>query len=86
MFRRCFRQSCRLSRSILRFDRAGLALRHVGVLRALEQLSQILTDPDSRVQLSTASRSVLEGQYYPALKALRALLPREERLLAARPA
>ncbi|MCK4712635.1 MAG: flagellar biosynthesis repressor FlbT, partial [Marinosulfonomonas sp.] len=40
-------------------------------------------DHDSRTLLTTASDEVLDGQYYQALKALRGLLPREERLLAA---
>lgn len=78
------RRVCYMAQLVLSGDADAGEMR-LTVLRALEQLSQILTDPDSRVQLSTASRSVLEGQYYPALKALRALLPREERLLAARP-
>ncbi len=53
------------------------------LLRGIEQLSQVLTDHDSRTLLTAASDEVLEGQYYQALKALRGLLPREERLLAA---
>ncbi|KAJ57352.1 flagellar biosynthesis repressor FlbT [Actibacterium mucosum KCTC 23349] len=53
------------------------------LLRGIEQLSQVLSDPDSRTQLATASKAVMEAQFYAALKALRALLPREERLLAA---
>ena len=53
------------------------------LLRGIEQLSQVLTDHDSRGLLSAASDEVLDGQYYQALKALRGLLPREERLLAA---
>jgi flagellar biosynthesis repressor protein FlbT len=53
------------------------------LLRGIEQLSQVLTDYDSRTQLTLASRSVMEGQPYQALKALRSLLPREERLFAA---
>ncbi len=53
------------------------------LLRGIEQLSQVLTDHDSRTLLTTASDEVLDGQYYQALKALRGLLPREERLLAA---
>lgn len=52
------------------------------LLRGIEQLSQVLTDQDSRTLLTTASDEVLGGQYYQALKALRELLPREERLLA----
>ena len=53
------------------------------LLRGIEQLSQALTDPDSRALLAAASTAVLENQHYAALRALRALLPREERLFAA---
>ncbi len=53
------------------------------LLRGIEQLSQVLTDTDSRKLLSQATETVLEKQYYQALKALRGLLPREERLMAA---
>lgn len=53
------------------------------LLRGIEQLSQVLTDYDSRTQLSAASTAVISGQFYQALKAMRSLLPREERLLAA---
>lgn len=52
------------------------------LMRGIEQLSQVLTDPDSKMQLDKATQAVAEGQFYQALKALRALLPREERLLA----
>lgn len=55
------------------------------MLRRIEELSQILTDPDSRAHLTQASQAVIGDQYYPCLKALRALLPREDRLLAAQP-
>ncbi|PVA09704.1 flagellar biosynthesis repressor FlbT [Pelagivirga sediminicola] len=54
------------------------------LLRRIEELSQILTDPDSRDQLTKAGQAVLDGQYYQCLKALRTLLPREDRLLAQR--
>jgi flagellar protein FlbT len=53
------------------------------LLRGIEQLSQVLTDHDSRAQLTLATAAVLENQHYQALKALRCLLPREERLMAA---
>jgi flagellar protein FlbT len=52
------------------------------LLRGIEQLSQVLTDPDSRLQLTIASKAVMDNQYYQVLKALRSLLPREERLMA----
>lgn len=55
------------------------------LLRGIEQLSQVLTDADSRRQLALASGAVLEDAHYQALKALRALLPREARLLAGGP-
>lgn len=56
------------------------------ILRGIEQLSQALRDDDSRRQLAAATEAVVADQYYPALKALRSLLPREARLLAAHPA
>jgi flagellar protein FlbT len=56
------------------------------LLRGIEQLSQVLTDPDSRQLLSQASAAVLAEQPYQVLKAIRAILPREERLLARRSA
>lgn len=59
-------------------DQARLQL-----LRGIEQLSQVLIDEDSRSLLSKSTSAVMEGQFYLALKQLRALLPREERLLGA---
>ena len=53
------------------------------LLRGIEQLSQVLTDPDSRALLGAATAAVMEDQHYQALKVLRSLLPREERLFAA---
>jgi flagellar protein FlbT len=55
------------------------------LLRGIEQLSQVLTDPDSRSLLALATAAVIDGQYYRALKALRGLLSREARLFAAIP-
>lgn len=55
------------------------------VLCNIEELSRILTDADSRRLLAAATEAVLERHYYKALKALRALIPREDRLLAVRP-
>jgi flagellar biosynthesis repressor protein FlbT len=56
------------------------------LLRGIEQLSQVLTDFDSRALLSQATAAVVDGNHYQALKFLRGLLPREERLFAAAPA
>jgi flagellar protein FlbT len=55
------------------------------LLRGIEQLQQALLDHDSRTQLGDAATAVKEGDFYGALKRLRSLLPREERLLAAVP-
>lgn len=52
------------------------------LLRNIEELSQVLTDADSRVHLARASNAVLNKEIYQCLKSLRALLPREARLLA----
>jgi flagellar protein FlbT len=77
------RRVCYIAQLVLSGDAAPADAR-LQLLRGIEQLSQVLTDHDSRAQLTAASRAVLEDQHYQALKALRALLPREERLLAAR--
>ncbi|WP_299847499.1 flagellar biosynthesis repressor FlbT [uncultured Roseovarius sp.] len=52
------------------------------LLRHIEELSQVLTDADSRSHLTQATDALLKDQHYQCLKALRALLPREDRLLA----
>jgi len=53
------------------------------LLRGIGQLRQVFTDAASRSQLSAATDAVTDDQYYQALKSLRTLLSREERLLAA---
>lgn len=53
------------------------------LMRGIEQLSQVLTDEDSRKILGTATSEFKNDQFYQGLKALRGLLPREERLLSA---
>ncbi|AMY68054.1 flagellar biosynthesis repressor FlbT [Frigidibacter mobilis] len=76
------RRVCYIAQLVLSGDtEAGEA--RMQLLRGIEQLSQVLTDHDSRVHLTMATAAVLEDQHYQALKALRCLLPREERLLAA---
>lgn len=76
------RRVCYLAQLVLSGD-AEPAETQRQLLRGIEQLSQVLTDHDSRTQLAAASRAVLDDQHYQALKALRSLLPREERLFAA---
>lgn len=51
------------------------------LLRGIEQLSQALTDDDSRAHLDAAGAAVSEREFYRAMKQLRALLPREQRLM-----
>lgn len=76
------RRVCYIAQLVLTGDAAPADAR-MQLLRGIEQLSQVLTDPDSRQHLTLATAMVLEEQHYQALKALRALLPREERLMAA---
>lgn len=76
------RRICYIAQLVLTGD-ADAGEARLQLLRGIEQLSQVLTDHDSRSQLAMASRAVLENQPYQAMKALRSLLPREERLMAA---
>ena len=55
------------------------------LLNGIEQLSQVMIDADSRDALTDASEAVVSDRYYQAMKALRRLIPREDRLLAAGP-
>lgn len=54
------------------------------LLRGIEELSQVLTDSDSRLNLTRATEALMHDKHYQCLKALRALLPREDRLMAHR--
>ncbi|MBP7240720.1 flagellar biosynthesis repressor FlbT [Amaricoccus sp.] len=55
------------------------------VLRGIEQLSQVFTDPESRAHLTAATAATSEGRFYQAMRALRNLMPREMRLLGSTP-
>lgn len=76
------RRVCYIAQMVLSGD-ADADTARLQLLRGIEQLSQVLTDHDSRTLLTQSTDSVLDGQYYQALKSLRGLLPREERLFAA---
>jgi flagellar protein FlbT len=76
------RRVCYIAQLVLSGD-ADASEARLQLLRGIEQLSQVLTDSDSRAQLNAATSAVIENQHYQALKALRSLLPREERLLEA---
>ena len=78
------RRVCYIAQLVLSGD-ANPQDARLQLLRGIEQLSQVLTDHDSRSLLSQATDAVLENQHYQALKTLRSLLPREERLSAAHP-
>lgn len=53
------------------------------LLTGIEQLSQVFQDDDSRRHLARATDALRANDFYRMLKSLRALLPREDRLLAA---
>lgn len=55
------------------------------MLRRIEDLSQVFTDPDSRTSLAEATEAVIQNNHYRCLKAIRSLLPREDRLIAVQP-
>lgn len=76
------RRVCYIAQLVLSGDADPKDARHQ-MVRGIEQLSQVLTDHDSRAQLTSATEAVLDEQFYQAMKALRSLLPREARLLAA---
>ena len=77
------RRVCYIAQLVLSGDADGEEAK-MQLLRGIEQLSQVLKDEDSRQQLASATEAVLDKQYYQALKHLRSLLPREERLLSTR--
>jgi flagellar biosynthesis repressor protein FlbT len=76
------RRVCYIAQMVLSGD-ADMDTARLQLLRGIEQLSHVLTDHDSRTLLTQATDAVLVGQFYQALKSLRGLLPREERLFAA---
>jgi flagellar biosynthesis repressor protein FlbT len=76
------RRVCYIAQLVLSGD-ADPGEARMQLLRGIEQLSQVLTDHDSRTLLTQATTAVMDDQRYQAMKALRSLLPREERLFAA---
>lgn len=77
------RRMCYRAQLLLTGDDAGQEAQH-HLLCRIEELSRILTDHDSRALLARAGEALQDQQFYQCLKALRALLPREDRLLAGR--
>jgi flagellar protein FlbT len=78
------RRVCYIAQLILSGD-ADADEGRIQLMRGVEQLSQVLTDDDSRQQLADATEAFIEGEFYRGLKRLHSLLPREDRLLASRP-
>lgn len=76
------RRVCYATQLVLTGDRSVEESR-LPLLRSIEELSQIFTDPDSRAFLADATDAVIADHHYRCLKALRNLLPRESRLMAA---
>ncbi len=76
------RRVCYIAQLVLSGDAAPDEARGQ-LLTGIEQLSQVLHDADSRRALQDATDAVISSKYYQALKALRNLIPREDRLLAA---
>jgi flagellar protein FlbT len=76
------RRVCYVAQLVLSGDVTPAEAR-LQLLRGVEQLSQVFTDPDSRRQLTLATKAIAEDQHYQALKSLRSLLGREERLISA---
>ena len=77
------RQICLTVQMVLTGDAAPDAARRQILLR-LEELGHSLTDSDSQKHLASATEALLGNQFYHCLKALRALIPSEDRGLAAR--
>ena len=75
------RRTCYMVQLVLSGDTREAEMRQP-ILRAIEQLSQVFQDPDSRALIHSATTAMVEGDAYKALKSLRGLLPREARLFA----
>ena len=78
------RRVCYIAQMVLSGD-ADTENVSMQLLRGIEQLSQVFRDSDSRARLAEATENVVAENYYLALKSLRSLLAREERLMATRP-
>jgi flagellar protein FlbT len=75
------RRACYAAQLVLSGDQTAEEAR-APMLRRIEELSQVFTDPDSRANLTRATEAIMEDQHYQCLKYLRSLLPREDRVLA----
>ena len=76
------RRVCYIAQLILSGDAAPQDAKPQ-LLSGIEQLSQVFRDFDSRKVLEQATDAVVAERYYQAMKLLRHLIPREDRLIAA---
>lgn len=53
------------------------------ILMGVDQLAGVFEDAESTAALDAAAAHALHGRFYPALRALRTLLPREAQIMAA---
>lgn len=74
------RRVCYVAQLILSGDAPEEEGRHQ-LRQGISQLMLVLTDHESQHLLRSAQEQVAEGDFYRAMKSLRALLPLEERLL-----
>lgn len=72
---------CYIAQLVLSGDANETEAQHQ-LLRGIEQLSSVLIDSESKTCLDDATYAVRSGEFYRAMKLLRGLLPREERLLS----
>lgn len=77
------RRVCYILQLMLSGDASGNDAK-LQALRGLEQLSQVFEDNDSRKILEVTTNHLVNDQIYPAMKSLRILVQREDRLLATR--
>ena len=74
------RRVCYIAQLVLSGDAAVNEAQHQ-LLRGIEQLQQAFLDADSHLQLRAAAKAINNGDFYRALKCLRALLPHEQKLI-----
>ena len=75
------RRACYATQLVLSGDFEAKEAR-LRLMRNIEELGQVFTDRESRDALARAAEALLIDNHYQCLKALRSLLPREERLLS----
>lgn len=75
------RRVCYIAQLVLSGDVSGKEA-HRQLVMGIEQLSQVFLDQDSKRVLEDASSALIEKRYYQVLKSLRALIPREDRLIS----